>query len=119
MQISRLVLSEETAYMFAKLQMAYGGKSAQRTLDEVLTAAWYLITQDAVPPRLALRSEESTVIDTIFNFNLVGESYVQMFVEIKRRLSLGGRGKATNADVVEHVIKTMYAYHRRFQGREG
>lgn len=111
MQLSRITITEETAYMFAKLQMAYGGKSAQRTLDEVLTAAWYLITQDAVPPRLTLAHEEPTVIDTIFNFNLVGESYVQMFVEIKRRLSLGERDKATNADAVGHVVRTVYIYY--------
>lgn len=111
MQVSRVELDEKTAYQFAKLRMVYGNRSAQRTFDEALIAAWYRITQNAVPPRLEIPQEEPTAIETVFNFELVGEGYIQMFVEIKRRLSLGGRGKATNADVVEHVVRTVYIYY--------
>ena len=108
MQLSRIAITEETAYMFAKLKMAYGGKSTQRTFDEILITAWYLITQNAVPPQLTIPHEEPTAVETDFNFAVVGENYVQMFVEIKRRLSLSKRHSATNSDAVEHVVRLVY-----------
>lgn len=111
MQVSRVELDEKTAYQFAKLRMVYGKRSAQRTFDEALIAAWYMITQNAVPPRLEIPQEEPTAIETVFNFELVGEGYIQMFVEIKRRLSLGKVSRATNLDTVEHVIKRVFVHY--------
>ena len=109
MQVSRVVLDEKTAYQFAKLQVALNNRSYQRTFDEVLTAAWYLVTQGAKPSWVDLSQEPTAIMDT-FNFELINSGYEEKFFELKRRLSLG-TDRATNTDTVVHVIKVMHAYY--------
>lgn len=115
MQICRVKLSDETAYLFARLQDSMGGKSSQRTFDELLNAAWYLITQGAEPSPVRITSDGIKEITTLYNFDLVNEGYEQKFAEIKRRLSLKKGSAATNIETVTEIVRLMYAHYAQTQ----
>ena len=110
MQLSRVILPETESLLFARLQTAYGLKQFQRTFEEALSDAYYVVTQEAQPVKLTLTGE-ALPIDMPLNLEVKGEKYILMYEELKRRLRRKLNRDPLGREVMIEIIKLAYAYH--------